>query len=218
MALVLSAGCGAGDKVTEKYRADARAYVAAGRDFNRHTPALIQAAEERTARTYYECSLDRVSGTRLPPLSALAGISFIAYYQALLPVYRRYALRLRSVRAQDATLSDVAQAALALSRGYAPVRTARPDYCHTLRAWQAAGWRKDFSVLRAIGVSDTAFDPRGRPRAARIQQAERTIAAAGDRLRELGVAESGVASFLLATDVFAAARGGYTEIVSLGRD
>ena len=215
---LLSAGCGFGDGVSERDRADARAYVAAAKHFGKRTPGLLQAAEERTARTFHECTLVRLGEPDLPPQSELAGISRIAYYQALLPAYRLYALRLKSIHAHDATLRDVAQAAVDLSRRYGAVSAARPDYCHTLRAWQAAGWKKDFSVLRAIGVSEKTFDMNGSPRASGLRRAEEVIAASGERLRELGVAEDHVTWFLLATDVFAASRGGYTEIARLSRD
>ena len=215
---LLSAGCGHGNRASERDRAEAQAYVEASRDFIRRTPALGRAAEERTARTFHECSLVRLGVAELPPLSELAGISFIAYYQILLPEYRRYALRLKSIHAHDATLKNVAQAAVDLSRRYGVVRAARPDYCQTMRAWQAAGWKKDFSVLRAIGVSEKTFDSNGSPRASGLRRAEKAIAASGERLRMLGVAEDDVVTFLLATDVFAAGRGGYAEIehLSLG--
>lgn len=216
--VLLSAGCGFGDGVSERDRADARAYVEAAKHFSKRTPALLQAAEQRTARTFYECTLVRLGEPDLPPQSALAGISRIAYYQALLPAYRPYALRLKSIHAHDATLRDIAQAAVDLSHRYGAVRAARPDYCHTLRAWQAAGWKNDFSVMRAIGLSERTFDMNGSPRASRLRRAEEIIAASGERLRELGVAEDDVTSFLLVTDVFAASRGGYTEIARLSRD
>lgn len=215
---LLSAGCEHGNRVSERDRADARAYVEAAKHFIKRTPALLQAAEERTARTFYECTLVRLGVPDLPPRSELAGISRIAYYQALLPTYRLYALRLKSIHPRDATLRDVAQAAIDLSRRYGAVSAARPDYCHTLRAWQAAGWKKDFSVLRAIGVSEKTFDMNGSPSAPGLRRAEEVIAASGERLRELGIAEDHVTSFLLATDVFAASRGGYTEIARLSRD
>ena len=215
---LLAGACGQASTSSKRDRADARAYVEASRDFSRRAPALIRAVEEKTDATFYECSLVRLGVPDLPPRSELAGISFIAYYQALLPAYRRYALRLKSIHAEDETLRKVAQSAVDLSRRYGELTSARPDYCHTLRVWQAVGWRTDFSVLRTIGVSEKAFDRNGSPRGAGLRLAEKTIAGSGERLHQLGVAEDDVKTFVLATDVFAAGRGGYTEIVNLTRD
>jgi len=215
---LLAAGCEHGQRTSARDRADARAFVKAGRDFGKLTPAMISASEKKTAATFHECSLVRLGVADLPPASKLAGLSLFADYQALLPAYGRYALRLTSIHAHDATLRVVAQAAAVVSRHYGELRSARPDYCRTLRAWQAAGWREDFSVLQAIGISENTFDVNGSPRVFALRQAEKTIAASGERLRQLGVVEDDVMGFLLATDVFAAGRGGYTEIARLARD
>ena len=214
----LAAACATSDSVDEQDRADARAYVEAAQQFSRLTPPLIRAAEEATARTFFECTLVRLGEPDLPPVSKLSGLSVIAYYQALLPAYRLYARRLVSIQARDSVLSDVAEAALVLVRRYGVLRTARPDYCRTFRAWKAIGWREDFRVMTAIGVSETTFDVDGSPRDSELSEAEQTIAASGEQLRRLGIGEAGVDTFLLVTDAFAAGRGGYTEIARLARD
>jgi hypothetical protein len=215
---LLAAACASSDTVSEQDRADARAYIKAARKFSRLAPPLIRAAEEATSRTFFECTLVRLGEPNLPPVSKLTALSVISYYQALLPAYRPFARRLRSIDADDPALRGVAQAAFDLVRGYGELRTARPDYCRTFRAWQAVGWRKDFSVLTAIGVSETRFDADGSPRDTTVSASEQTIAASGERLRRLGIAEEGVVTFLLAADAFAAGRGGYSEIARLARD
>jgi hypothetical protein len=174
-----------------------------------------RAADLRIASTFSECSLVRLGAPGLPPFSELAPISLIAYYRAVLPAYGRLVRALTSTRAEDGVLREVAQATQTIDARYGELRLARPDYCHTLRTWQAAGWRRGFSVLRAIGVSERSFTASGEPRTRDVQQAEQTVAASAKRLRGLGVAEPDVVAFVLAADAFVAARGGYTEIVRL---
>jgi hypothetical protein len=210
-----SAGCGSAGGASDRARADARAYVVEATRFNRLVPALVAAAERRTAATFHECSLVRNGDPHLPPPSRLAGISFIAYYQALLPAYRRYASRLRSLGARDATLRTLATAAAGLGRRYGRLRAARPDFCHTLRSWQRSGWRADFSLLSAIGVSTSAFREDGSPLDPAVRRAEVAIAATAERLRRLGLADADVKMVLSATDAFAAGRGGYLAIKRL---
>ena len=216
--LLLVSGCAGDDAPTAQDRADALHYVAAAKEFSRASSTDARAADLRSASTFYECTLVRLGVPGLPPLSKLAVISLVAYYRAVLPAYGRFAHELTSVGAQDATLRDVAQAAQTLKAGYGRLQAARPDYCHTLRAWQKIGWTKPFGVLRAIGVDSRWFTATGIPRAPAVQRAERTIAASGDRLRELGVSEPDVVTFILATDAYAAARGGYTELVRLAHE
>ena len=197
--------------------ADARAFVAAAREFDRRAQTLIESADRRTTRTFQECALFRLGNTELPPQSRLVGITYVAYYQALLPAYRRYARRLSAISVSDPALQRVVRATDVLARRYRVVRSAHPDYCHTLRLWRAASWREGFSVMRAIHVSPRAFDERGNARLAAITNAEVEIARAADRMRDLGVGKSGVTAFLLATDAFVAARGGYTAVADLAR-
>ncbi len=169
----------------------------------------------RTTRTFQECALFRLGNTDLPPQSRLVGITYLAYYQALLPAYRRYTSRLRAIRVADPALERVVQAARVLSRRYRVVRSARPDYCHALRLWRAANWSKGFSVMRAINASPRMFDELGRARLSAITNAEVEIARSGSHMSDLGVGDSGVTAFLLATDAFVASRGGYTAVAGL---
>ena len=216
--LLLVSGCSGDDAPSAQDRTDALHYVAAAKEFTRASSTDARAADLRSASTFYECTLVRLGVPGLPPLSKLAVISLIAYYRAVLPAYSRFARELSSLGAEDATLRDVARAAQTLEAGYRRLRVARPDYCHTLRAWQKVGWRKPFGVLRAIGVDSRFFTATGAPRARAVQKAERTVAVSGEHLRKLGVSEPDVVTFLLATDAFAAARGGYTELVRLARE
>jgi hypothetical protein len=214
--LIFASGCSRGEAPRARDQADARSYVAAAQGFARTASADAREADLRVAATFSECSLIRLSVPDVPPVSEVAVISLIGYYRAVLPAYRRLVRRLASIRADDATLRALAEATRAIDAGYDELRRARPDYCHTLRHWQHLGWRKPFSVLRAIGVSERSFAADGAPRTSGLQDAERTVARSGDRLRELGVAEPDVVTFLLAADAFAAARGGYSAIVRLG--
>jgi hypothetical protein len=214
--VLVGSGCSRDDAPTARDRADAGRYVDAAEEFTRAASADARDADLRIAATFSECSLIRLGAPDVPPLSELTAISLVGYYRAVLPSYGRFVRRLSSIRAEDATLRKVAQAARAIEAGYAELRSTRPDYCRTLRAWQALRWRKGFSVLRAIGVSERSFAADGSPRTLGVQQAERTVAASGNRLRMLGVPEPEVVTFLLATDAFVAARGGYTAIVRLG--
>jgi len=212
----LGSDCSRNDAPSARDRADARRYVDAAQKFTRAASADARDADLRIAATFSECSLIRLGVPDVPPVSELSAISLVGYYRAVLPSYRSFVRRLSSIRAGDATLRKVAQAARTIKAGYAELRSARPDYCRTLRAWQALGWREPFSVLRAIGVSERSFTPDGAPRAPALRQAERTVARSGDRLRGLGVAEPAVVTFLLAADAFAAAKGGFSAIVRLG--
>src|SRR5207247_186221 len=135
--VLVSCGCGDAATASARDRADARAYVAAAVRFNRLVPGVISAVERRTARTFHECSLVRNGDPHLPPPSRLVGLSFVASYQALLPAYRVFASELRAVDAEDPTLRALAGRAFELGRRYGPLRSARPDFCHTLRRWQA---------------------------------------------------------------------------------
>jgi hypothetical protein len=215
---LLGSGCTGDAPPSARDRAEAHRYVDAAAEFTSVSSRAARAADLRIASTFSECSLVRLGSTPgLPPFAKLAPISLVAYYRAVLPAYRRLAQNLTAVRAEDGTLQDVSEAVRAIGAGYGELRSARPDYCHTLRVWQAAGWKKGFSVLRAIGVRGRSFTSKGAPRTPAVQAAERTVAASATRLRELGVAEPRVVAFLLAADAFAAARGGYAEIVRLGQ-
>jgi hypothetical protein len=171
--VLLGFGCSGNDAPSARDRADARRYVDAAEEFTHAASADARDADLRIAGTFSECSLIRLSVPEVPPVSELAAISLVGYYRAVLPSYRRFVRRLSSIRAEDATLRKAAQAARAIEAGYDELRSARPDYCRTLRAWQALGWRKGFSVLRAIGVSERSFAPNGTSRTLGVQQAER---------------------------------------------
>ena len=69
--------------------------------------------------------------------------------------------------------------------------------------------------MSAIHVSPRVFDERGHVTPAAMTTAETEIARSGDRLHDLGIGSSGVTAFLLATDAFVAARGGYTAVAGL---
>jgi hypothetical protein len=189
-ASLAASSCGAAaPKVAKRPTAPtsaAQAYVRISRTGFRAYAVAARRAEAALNRRFNTCSVvqGRTASRQLPSEARFALLDRVAIAKAFYPSYLDFKNRLATVQTRDPALRSARAAVEALSRYYAPLLQAKPDYCRVLTEWKRVGWHRRFNIGRSVGASILLLaEPK------RVGVARAAIKRARIRLRFAGVKE-----------------------------